>query len=87
MLCSTFVFVLQLTGRMQKISLQEAFITAFSKLDKLKDDASFGAWLKRIVVNTTISSLRKKNPVYLELDNEIQYNEEVEDVDERMELT
>jgi len=37
---------------------QEAFIKAFSKLDSYKGTASFGAWLKKIVVNESLSWLR-----------------------------
>ncbi|WP_034258078.1 RNA polymerase sigma factor [Altibacter lentus] len=39
--------------------MQESFITAFEKLSSFKGDASFGAWLKRIVVNNSISQYRK----------------------------
>ena len=45
--------------------LQESFITAFSKLNELKSDAAFGPWLKRIVINNSISFLRK-NKIYFE---------------------
>ena len=31
--------------------MQESFLTAFSKLETLKDKSVFGSWLKRIVVN------------------------------------
>lgn len=39
--------------------MQEAFLTAFQKLHTFKGEASFGAWLKRIVVNHSISKFRK----------------------------
>lgn len=39
--------------------MQESFIAAFSKLDTFKGDASFGSWLKRIVVNNSIVQYRK----------------------------
>ncbi len=39
--------------------MQEAFIKAFDKLDSYKATATFGAWLKRIVVNESLSWLRK----------------------------
>ena len=51
--------------------MQEAFIKAFEKLDSFQGKSSFGAWLKRIVVNESISWLRKrKNNICL--DEEIQ---------------
>ncbi|WP_430905896.1 RNA polymerase sigma factor [Maribacter sp. 2-571] len=40
--------------------LQEAFIKAFSKIDQYKGEVSFGAWLKRIVVNGSIDFLKSK---------------------------
>ncbi|MBN4066125.1 sigma-70 family RNA polymerase sigma factor [Candidatus Amoebophilus asiaticus] len=40
--------------------MQEAFLIAFSKIDSYKYDASFGAWLKKIVVNKSINVLKKK---------------------------
>lgn len=39
--------------------MQESFIAAFSKLDSFKGTASFGSWLKRIVVNNSIVQFRK----------------------------
>ena len=42
-------------------SMQEAFLSAFSKLDTYKGDVSFGAWLKRIVVNKALDQLKKKS--------------------------
>ena len=40
--------------------LQEAFVSAFKNLDKYREDAPFGAWLKRIVVNKSISKLKQR---------------------------
>ncbi len=39
--------------------MQEAFLTAFSKLKSLKDNATFGSWLKRIVINNSIQQYNK----------------------------
>jgi RNA polymerase sigma-70 factor (ECF subfamily) len=49
--------------------MQESFITAFSKLDMFKGEATFGSWLKRIVINNSISHY-KKNQRLLMLDKE-----------------
>lgn len=45
--------------------MQESFLTAFSKLDSFNNQGnySFGAWLKRIVVNNSLTAL-KKNKKY-----------------------
>ncbi len=40
--------------------LQEGFITAFGKINQLKEAATFGGWLKRIIVNQCIAFSRKK---------------------------
>ena len=40
--------------------LQDAFIQAFTHIKKLKNEATFGAWLKKIVVNHCINHLKKK---------------------------
>jgi len=48
--------------------LQEAFTYAFSKLGSFRFESSFGAWIKRIVVNTCINHLKKRKVdlVYME---------------------
>ncbi|MBC8109780.1 MAG: sigma-70 family RNA polymerase sigma factor, partial [Verrucomicrobia bacterium] len=40
--------------------LQEAFLSAFQHIDSFQYQASFGSWLKKIVVNQAISRLRKR---------------------------
>lgn len=39
--------------------LQESFLSAFTKLESLKEASMFGAWLKRIVVNNSIQYYNK----------------------------
>jgi RNA polymerase sigma-70 factor (ECF subfamily) len=39
--------------------MQEAFLNAFTKLDSFKGEASFGSWLKRIVVNKSLNSYQR----------------------------
>jgi len=41
--------------------MQESFLSAFTKLDSYSGEATFGSWLKRIVVNNSISSYNKRN--------------------------
>ena len=52
--------------------LQESFSYAFSKLGSFRFESSFGAWLKRIVVNTCINHLKKRKVdlVYTEQNND-----------------
>lgn len=40
--------------------MQESFLDAFRKLDGYSGEGSFGSWLKRIVINNSLDSLRKK---------------------------
>lgn len=47
---------------------QESFIKAFQKIDQFKGDVTFGAWLKRIVINKSIDFLKSKRQRMVELD-------------------
>lgn len=67
-------------------ALQDAFISAFSNLDSYRAEATFGAWLKRIVVNKSINILKKRRPEWLpeneaeevaEQDDALPYREEL----------
>lgn len=40
--------------------LQEAFISAFRNLESYRGDASFGSWIKKIVINKAINLLKKR---------------------------
>ncbi|NND88432.1 MAG: RNA polymerase sigma factor [Flavobacteriaceae bacterium] len=40
-------------------AMQEAFIIAFMKLGDFKGKASFGSWLKRIVINKSLTAYKK----------------------------
>ena len=48
--------------------LQEAFIKAFSKLHQYQAEVTFGAWLKRIVINKSIDFLKSKKERLIELE-------------------
>jgi len=62
--------------------LQEAFSEAFDKLHYFRFESSFGAWLKRVVVNKCINQIKKKK-VELVLSEEILKYERIEETDER----
>jgi len=49
--------------------MQEAFLSAFRNLKTYRGEVSFGAWLKKIVVNRSLDYLKKKK-VYFEEINE-----------------
>lgn len=40
--------------------LQEAFCEAFRRLDSFRFESTFGAWIKRIVINKCINELKRK---------------------------
>lgn len=48
--------------------VQDAFIKAFTKLYQYQADVTFGAWLKRIVINTSIDALKSKKQQLVELE-------------------
>ncbi len=56
--------------------MQEAFLSAFKKMDTYSGQVSFGAWLKKIVVNRSLDHLKKKKVHFEELDERV--TEEVE---------
>lgn len=41
-------------------AMQDAFIKAFSKIHQYKGDVTFGAWLKRIVINTCLDQIKAR---------------------------
>lgn len=40
--------------------LQNAFVDVFTKIDSYRGDATIGAWIKRITINTCINYLKKR---------------------------
>lgn len=40
--------------------MQDAFLDAFRKISTFKGDATFGSWLKRIVINKSLDQIRKR---------------------------
>ncbi len=63
--------------------LQEAFTDAFRNLEKFRYESSFGAWLKRIVINRCINALKSKKAELMLHEDMISYDSiEEEKVDE-----
>ncbi|RIJ36820.1 RNA polymerase sigma factor [Pontibacter oryzae] len=50
--------------------LQEAFVSAFKNLHGYKAEASFGSWLKKIVINASINAIRKRRSELVPLDEQ-----------------
>ena len=58
--------------------MQESFLRAFGKIESFKGNSTFGAWLKRIVVNESITAYHKKIRLA-----EVNYNDELKnEIDE-----
>lgn len=55
--------------------LQESFVSAFRNLKSYKGTASFGSWLKRIVVNNAINLVKKRRLDVQPMDDTTEYNE------------
>ena len=51
------------------------FLKVFTHLSKFKNEGSFEGWIRRIMVNTCISYLRKKHPIQL-TDEEYVFHEQ-----------
>lgn len=62
--------------------LQEAFISAFRSLNHYRGDATFGSWLKRIVVNKAINVLKRRKAERLPEDDRFDVPEREEAAEE-----
>lgn len=62
--------------------LQDAFIDAFQQLAKFEGRSTFGAWLKQIVVNKSISFLRKRKVFLADIDDHAHSIADEQPVDE-----
>lgn len=51
--------------------MQESFLSAFEKIDTYSGTVSFGAWLKKIVINRSLDALGKKKAVFEDIEPHI----------------
>jgi RNA polymerase sigma factor (sigma-70 family) len=58
--------------------LQESFISAFRNIRQFNGKASFGSWLRRIVINKCIDSIKRRNPNMVSLSDNSAVTEENE---------
>jgi RNA polymerase sigma factor (sigma-70 family) len=54
--------------------MQEAFLKAFQKIESYRAEVSFGAWLKRIVINQSLDFLRKKRIEYISIEESMEFD-------------
>jgi len=59
--------------------MQESFLSAFEKIDTYSGTVSFGAWLKKIVINRSLDVLTKKKAVF----EDIEYHAGIREEDGR----
>lgn len=60
-------------------AMQDAFLSAFDKLDEFSGEVTFGAWLKKIVINKSLDYL-KKDKIYSQTEDIENHNVEEEEV-------
>jgi len=48
--------------------MQESFFKAFDKIATYRNEVSFGAWLRRIVVNSSLDALKKRRLSFLPIE-------------------
>ncbi|WP_296382036.1 sigma-70 family RNA polymerase sigma factor [Winogradskyella sp.] len=60
-----------------KDAMQEGFLKAFVSISSYKPKATFGAWLKRIIINQCLDMLKKRKIEFS--DNEVEILELIED--------
>ena len=70
--------------------MQESFLSAFEKIETYSGTVSFGAWLKKIVINRSLDSLKKRRLAFEIMDEGIIRDREEEyayedDISERIE--
>ncbi len=49
--------------------LQESFIDAFSRVADFRQETTFGLWMKQIIINKSISQLRKRKQNLISIDD------------------
>lgn len=54
--------------------MQEAFLKAFQKIESYRAEVSFGAWLKRIVINQSLDFLRKKRIEFISIEESMEFD-------------
>jgi RNA polymerase sigma factor (sigma-70 family) len=72
--------------------MQESFLSAFEKIETYSGTVSFGAWLKKIVINRSLDTLNKRKTIFEDIDYHVGIKDETgedlaqkEDLDVRVE--
>jgi len=59
--------------------MQESFLSAFEKIDTYSGTVSFGAWLKKIVINRSLDALSRRKAIFEDIDSHIGIRDESSD--------
>jgi RNA polymerase sigma factor (sigma-70 family) len=51
--------------------MQESFLSAFEKIETYSGTVSFGAWLKKIVINRSLDALSRKKAIFEDIETHI----------------
>ncbi|QHL88774.1 sigma-70 family RNA polymerase sigma factor [Nibribacter ruber] len=62
--------------------LQESFLSAFKELGTFKGDSTFGSWLKRIVINKSITKVRSRRLQVVPMEDYMEVADEGPELDE-----
>ncbi|WP_192823823.1 RNA polymerase sigma factor [Rufibacter sp. LB8] len=62
--------------------LQESFLSAFRELHTFKGDSTFGSWLKRIVINKSITKVRSRRLQVVPIDEQLDFVEDTPEYDD-----
>jgi RNA polymerase sigma-70 factor (ECF subfamily) len=64
--------------------MQEAFLSAFEKIETYSGTVSFGAWLKKIVINRSLDAVNRKKAIFEDIDTHFDLQEKQNENDEGM---
>jgi RNA polymerase sigma-70 factor (ECF subfamily) len=56
--------------------MQESFLSAFEKIDTYSGTVSFGAWLKKIVINRSLDALNRRKAIFEDIETHIGIKDE-----------
>jgi RNA polymerase sigma-70 factor (ECF subfamily) len=59
--------------------MQDAFLQAFQRIESYTGQGSFGSWLKRIVVNKSLDTLRKRKEMVSMDEKELEFPDTIEE--------
>ncbi len=65
--------------------MQESFLSAFEKIDTYSGAVSFGAWLKKIVINRSLDTLSRRKAIFEDIGHHTGLRDSSDDDSERQE--